>query len=275
MKSKIKIGSFQGYIVENDFHTNLEKVRNTLKETRGLKLDFLCFPEAYLSGYTPKAIMESAVPIDYPELIDFIKETKDYDTVIMVGMSEKAKKGIYNTVLVIYKGELLGKVHKTILTSYDKKYYITDLILPVFNIKEVKFGIAICHSTSFAEPSSYLRWKGVRLLFTPHFNSIRPDVFWEHRSMVLNNQAAIATLMKMVVVRSNVIVIEKDSLGCGDSNIWNMNGELVAQGTPFKEGIIVAEFDSSIFHNEHWVDRREVTPILCEMIADAAKEYDL
>jgi predicted amidohydrolase len=274
MESKVRIGSFQGYISENNFNANLDKVKSVLKETADMKLDFLCFPEAYLSGYTPKAIIESSVPIDHPELVDFVKSTKDYDTVILVGMSEKTDNGILNTELVIYKGELLGKANKTMLTSYDKKYYYTDLSIPVFEAKGVKFGIAICHTTSFVEPSLYLRWKGARLLFTPHFNSIRPDFFWEHRTMVLNNQSALATLLKMVVVRSNVIVIEKDSLGCGDSNIWNMHGELVAQGTPFKEGIVTYEFDKSIFQSEHWIDRREVPPELCKMIAEAAQKYN-
>ena len=91
--------------------------------------------------------------------------------------------------------------------------------------------------------------------------------------MVLNNQAALATLLKMVVVRSNVIVIGADHLGLGDSNIWDMDGVLVAQGTPFVECVVTAEFDQRIFLEEHWIDRRDVPVELVEMIAQAAQRY--
>ncbi len=91
--------------------------------------------------------------------------------------------------------------------------------------------------------------------------------------MVLNNQAALATLLKMVVVRSNIVVIEGDALGAGDSNIWDMDGVLVAQGEPFTECLVTAEFDQQIFLEEHWIDRREVPVALLDMIAQAAKEY--
>jgi hypothetical protein len=136
--------------------------------------------------------------------------------------------------------------------------------------------------TSFVEPALYLRWKGACLLFTPHFNNIAPATergdgsrmtFWSHRRMVLNNQAALATLLKMVVVRSNVVIVRPDALGAGDSNIWGMDGELVASGEPFVEQVVTATFDKRIFTEEHWIDRREVPVQLLRMIADAAKRY--
>ena len=278
----IRIGTWQGPVADNDFHRNLAKIREVIGQTRGLDLDFLCFPEAYLSGYSAQAIVESSVPLDYPPLIEFIRESSAHNTVILVGMSERRDGRIYNTQLVIHQGELLGTYHKTILTEYDAKYYAADLDLPVFEAKGIKFGVVICHDTSFVEPAQYLRWRGARLLFTPHFNSIPPEgfptgdrrvSFWEHRAMVLNNQAALATLLKMVVVRSNVIVITPEHLGCGDSNIWDMNGHCVAAGTPFVEEVVTAEFDRRVFTEEHWIDRRQVPAELLDMIAQAAHEY--
>jgi predicted amidohydrolase len=283
MHSKIKIGTWQGPVADNDFPKNLQKVRSVLEDSRGLGLDFLCFPEAYLSGYSPRAIQESACSLDDPEITRFIAESNKYDTVILVGMSERAKGKIFNSQLVVYQGELLGAAHKTILTEHDARYFSSDLSLPVFTAKGIPFGVAICHSTSFVEPALYLRWKGARLLFTPHFNDLPPTgfvqngktiSFWEHRRMVLNNQAALATLLKMVVVRSNIVKIEADALGAGDSNIWDMDGVLVAGGEPFTECLVTAEFERQIFLEEHWIDRREVPAALLEMIAQAGREYN-
>lgn len=284
MGEKIRIGTWQGPVVDNDFIRNLDKVRSVLRSTKDMKLDFICFPECYLSGGSEQAARESAVDLDHPEILRFIEESKEYDTVILTGMSEKKGERLYNSQLVVYQGQLLGSVHKTILVNTEARYYSTDLELPVFQAKGIKFGVVICHSTSFVEPALYLRWKGARLLFTPHFNNIAPEgtidstygkriPFWEHRTMVLNNQAALATLLKMVVVRSNIVIANENALGAGDSNIWDMNGVVVAQGVPFTECVVSAEFDRSIFLGEHWIDRNEVPIKLCEMIADAAKEY--
>jgi predicted amidohydrolase len=279
---KIRIGSWQGPIVDNDFGRNMAQVEAVLHQTRDQKLDFLCFPECYLSGYSAQAIRESSVPLDHPPLTEFIAASRQYDTVILVGMAERCDGRVFNTQLVIYDGKLLGTYHKSMLTGYDAKHFATDLKLPVFEAKGIRFGVVICHDTSFVEPALYLRWCGARLLFTPHFNDIAPEGFgtqshrvssWEHRTMVLNNQAALATLLKMVVVRSNVVVIGDNQLGWGDSNIWDMDGVLVAQGTPFVECVVTAEFDQRIFLEEHWIDRRDVPAKLSEMIAEAAQQY--
>lgn len=281
MNEKIKIGTWQG-LVEDDLSRNMTKVERVLEESKDLRLDFVCFPETYLSGYSPEAIRENAITIEDKRLTKLITQFRSMDTVILVGMSEKKGDKTFNSQVVFYKGQVLGVYHKTMLTDYDQQYFCTDFELPVFEAKDVRFGVVICHDTSFVEPALYLRWKGARLLFTPHFNNLPPTgiltptgevSFWEHRSMVLNNQAALATLLKMVVVRSNVIVIHPDHLGTGESGIWDMNGHLLAKGEPFRECMVTKELEKKIFMEEHWINRTEVPSTLLDRIAEAAKEY--
>jgi predicted amidohydrolase len=282
-KEKIRIGSWQGPIAEGDLASNAAKVKDVIAQARPLQLDFLCFPECYLSGYEPESVKKSAVPADDPRIADLVGFARDDDTVILVGFAERKGSKVFNTQLVAYKGRVLGLPHKTMLVpDYDAAIFETDLDLPVMEAKGVKFGVAICHTTSFVEPSLYLRWKGARLLFTPHYNNIPPGgitesgdhhTFWEHRTMVLNNQAALAALLKMVVVRSNIVMVNEQHLGAGDSNIWDMNGVCVASGQPFSESLVTAEFDKQIFLKEHWISRKEIPVQLLDMIAQAAREY--
>ncbi len=283
MGEKIRIGSWQGPVEENNVRKNLDKVKSVLEQAGNLKLDFICFPETFLTGITQQAVKESSISLDGPEMRELLEYSKGFDTVVLVGASLKIDGKYYNSQIVLHKGNLLGISHKTMLTEEDSRIFSTDLNLPVYEAKGVKFGVAICHTTSFVEPALYLRWKGARLLFTPHYNNIPPEgfmtssgervTFWEHRTMVLNNQAALATLLKMVVVRSNIVTIGGKGLGSGDSNIWDMNGNLVAGGVPFTECLVSAEFDKKIFLEEHWISRREVPAELCEMIAEAARKY--
>ncbi len=282
---KVRIGSWQGRVSNNDFSANIKKVREVIEEASPGKLDFLCFPESYLSGYSAEAIAQSSVPVDHTELRKLVQESKLHNTVILVGFSEKCPDGIYNSVLVFHRGEILGVPRKTMLTGYDKKHFRTDYRMPLMEAGGIRFGVAVCHTTSFPEPALYLRWKSARLLFTPHFNCVAPDPkgdqwpinFWRHRTAVLNNQAALAALMRMVVVRSNVIVFGKkdldDGLGCGDSNIWDMEGNCVARGTPFVESLVTAEFERKIFTDPHWINQEAVPLEMMENIYDAAKKY--
>ena len=61
MNDKIHIGSYQGPIVDNDFDANLRKVDEVLEQTKNMQLDFICFPETFLSGYSQQAVKESSI----------------------------------------------------------------------------------------------------------------------------------------------------------------------------------------------------------------------
>jgi predicted amidohydrolase len=279
---RIRLGSFQGPLVEGDVDANLRKVREVYRE-HAPSLDFLCFPETYLSGYAPESIAKAALEIDDPRLQELAALTAGSGAVLLVGLSERRADGVYNTVAVYHEGRRLGVQTKTMLThGFDDVHFRHDPALEVFEAHGVRFGVAICHTTSFVEPALVLRLRGARLLFTPHFNDIRPETHVPgvgsfssaaHREMVLNNQSALATLLKMVVVRSNVVVVAPEHLGWGDSDIWDMDGCVAARGVPFTECVVKAEFPLEAFTKPNWIDRREVPPALYRQIAEAAEAY--
>ena len=116
----IEISAYQGFCTD-DFDRNLQKVYEVIRNAGKDKADFLCFPEGYLSNY--KA--ELAVPMDDSRIQDLTHHTEKYDMVVIVGVSEKEMDSVFNTALVLYKGEMLGKYRKTMLTGNDimKKSY--------------------------------------------------------------------------------------------------------------------------------------------------------
>jgi len=282
MSEKIRIGTWQGPIIDNCPERNIQKLVEVLQQTRSLNLDFLCFPEVFICRTSAISDRENSMALDDPRIQSLVSACAQYDTVVLVGLNERFEGKVFNTCLVIYAGGLLGRYHKTVLTAEEAPFSSSDLDMPVFEAKGIRFGVVLCHDTSFVEPALCLRWKGARLLFTPHYNNIPPDgidtptgkvTFWQHRRMVLNNQSALATLLKMVVVRSNLVLVEPNHLGAGDCGIWDMDGVPVAQGTPFIEQVVSAEFDREIFTREHWIDRHDVPPALLDQITQAAHHY--
>ena len=273
----LRLGSYQGPIATGDFRRNLETVLARIEEGVEAGLDFLCFPETFLSGYSAEAVRACAVEATDAGIQEIVAATAGNDLVVLVGFPERVETEIRNAVLVAWRGDLLGLAYKVMLTrGFEAEVFAPMLEFPVFEAHGVTFGVTVCHATSFVEPSLILRLRGARLLFTPHYNDIAPatpqpdggTVTSEaHRTMVLNNQAALATLLKMVVVRSNAIRIREDALGWGDSNIWDMDGRLVAAGRPFVEEIVSAEFARDIFEHDHFISRREVPLELYRRIA--------
>jgi predicted amidohydrolase len=193
--------------------------------------------------------------------------------VVIVGISEKEQDKVFNTALVLHQGKMLGKYRKTMLTGRDKQIFASDYSLPVFQAKEIPFGVIICHDSSFIEPAMTMRWKGVRLLFSPHYNNMPYDRIDEHHTLVRNNHVGLSVLLQMVVVRANVVGGDDKNLGYGDSTIFSPLGVPIATAPLFKEALISAEFDDSVFQEESWRARRDIPFEVCQQLWEAAREF--
>jgi len=263
----VKISAYQGRCTD-DFDENLEKVRGIMDRAGQDKSDFLCFPEGYLSNY--KA--ELAVSLSDPRVLELIEYTNRYDMVVIIGISEKEPEKVFNTALILYRGKMLGNYRKTMLTGSDKKVFAHDYSLPIFEAKGIPFGVIICHDSSFIEPALTMRWKGARLLFSPHYNSLPYDRVDEHRILVRNNHVGLSVLLQMVVVRANVVGGNEERVGYGDTTIFSPLGVPVAAAPLFKEALISAEFDDSVLFKETWRARESIPLEVCQQLCDAARE---
>lgn len=262
----IRISAYQGTCAD-DVDRNLERVYEVIAQAADQKSDFLCFPEGYLSNYRA----DLAVPLDDPRVLALIERTAQNDMVVIVGLSEQESGKVYNSALVLHRGRLLGTYRKTMPTASDKKVFAPDTSLPVFQAKGIPFGVIICHDSSFVEPALTMRWKGARLLFSPHYNSIPYNRMDEHRIVVRNNHVGLSALLQMVVVRSNVVRGDGERLGYGDTTIFSPLGVPVAAVPLFGEALISAEFEDSVFTEEHWSSRSEIPMEVCQQLWDAAR----
>jgi predicted amidohydrolase len=272
-KSSIRISVYQGHCTD-DIDKNLERVYAVMDEAGRGGSDFLCLPETYLSNYK----RENSLRLDDPRVQALVAATARFDMVVIVGLSEQElseqeEEKVFNTMLVLYQGRLLGKYRKTMLTGYDQKTYDADYALPIFEAKGIPFGVIICHDSSFIEPALTMRWQGARLLFTPHYNMLPAEEMDEHRILVRNNHIGLATLLQMVVARSNNIGWEGKLLGYGDSLILSPLGVPMAVAPLFKEALISAEIERSVFQQEKWRRRHEVPLEVCRQLWEAASSH--
>ena len=117
-----------------------------------------------------------------------------------------------------------------------------------------------------------MRWKGARLLFSPHYNRIPFERMDEHRTLVRNNHVGLSALLQMVVVRANVVGGDESSLSYGDTTIFSPLGVPVASAPLFKEALVSAEFEDAVFTEEAWRARRELPLDVCRQAWEAARQ---
>lgn len=182
MNTYLQVAAFQGHIHEGNSKVNLDKIleQTELAEKRGI--DILCFPENYLHGYfsNKEDAIKHAINLQsesFSKLCEqFLKFTH---TTVLIGLNELDKDNIYNTVVVIEKGQCIGKYRKAYTYSpYD--YYSLGRDFPVFEKKGIKYGIIICLDSVYREPTHIAALKGARIIFCPSFNRVTKDARMLH-----------------------------------------------------------------------------------------------
>jgi predicted amidohydrolase len=250
------ISVYQGACKEGDFTANLATVRAAVAQARERHSHFVAFPECYLSGYESRdAVGRGARSLDDPELSAFIGESAAHEMVVLVGLARRATDGLYNSVLVIHRGRLLGTYDKVMLTGGDREIlgFRPGTAVPVFSAHGTRFAVLICHDSSFPHVALAARLQGATLLFTPHNNEIGADTADDHRQWVRNCHVGLACQLKMVVARANIVKSDRAGrIGYGDSFILSPRGTPLAEAKLFKTELITAAVTPGMFRSP-WV----------------------
>lgn len=259
---EVVLSVYQGPCRDGDFSANLATSRQVIQEALSRKSDFLVLPETFLSGYDSLEHMrQGARQMDDPELKRFVAESSVHSMVVLVGLARVTEQGIFNTVIVIHQGKLLGTYDKIMLTEGDRDElkFLPGAAMPIFTANGARFAVIICHDSSFPFPAMLARLQGAELLFSPHYNNIPPQTVDAHRRWVRNCHIGLACQMKMVVARSNVVVVgNPKEVGYGDSFILSPQGEVLAGAELFKTELITARISPALFKSPTvWADLDE------------------
>jgi predicted amidohydrolase len=266
----LTISAYQGRCIDGDFDANLSTARQAVKDALARGSDFLAMPETFLSGYdTREHMTHGARRLDDPQVQSFIAESAAHNMVVMVGIAQVKEEGIYNTVLVIHKGKLLGTYSKMMLTGGDRKQlgFLPGKEMPVFTAHGAKFAVIICHDSSFPYPALIAKLQGAEILFSPHYNNIPAETVDAHRKWVRNCHIGLACQMKMVVVRSNIVGASK-GVSYGDSFIVSPRGDMLAEADLFKTEMITAKITPAFFRIPHvWADLNDAPAAMKSTLA--------
>jgi len=241
----VRIGHCQYETKCGDFDGNLAKVVKGLERAERDRVEIVCFPECFLTGYpdTEELARKDAFAANSDR-------TNRFDATFIVGFNELRGRDLYNTALVAHKGHVLGAYSKCF--AYQP-FHKQGRDFPVFQRNGVKFGVVICADGGYVEPSRILALKGARIIFSPHFNYIGKDHLIQHFQHVRADHVARAVENGVYFVRGNNVVHGKDpaithydGVGYGDSYIVDPYGEIVVRSRRHHEDFIFADIDPAV-----------------------------
>jgi N-carbamoylputrescine amidase len=150
----------------------LEKIERLSAEASSRGAQIVCFPEAYVPGLRGQEF--EVPPFDETEqrrtLLEVMETARARRIAIVLGMERLTKTGRKIVAVVINRdGSLAGYQTKNQLDPSEDAHYVPGHTRQLFEIDEIKFGIAICHE-GFRYPET-VRWaaaRGAKIVFHPH-----------------------------------------------------------------------------------------------------------
>ncbi len=244
----MRIGHSQCYCHAGDLDANLHTVTEGLASAAEMGLDIISFPESFLGGYwsSEEGCRANAWPIDGSQIAHVLETTAEYPSMFMVGFNEVRGDDLYNTVILVERGELIGAYSKAFPCI---AYFKPGRETPVFEKDGVKFGIVICADGGYIEPTRILAMKGAQLIFAPHYNYIGAERLIDHYVHVRSDHIARAVENRVFFVRGNNVErgcqesLGREGVGYGDSYILDPNGQIVTAANLHAETIIWADVD--------------------------------
>lgn len=142
-----------------DFDGNLRKVVEGLAKADRDRVNIVCFPECFLTGYPDRAepARQGAFALDSPRMMRVLDQTAGFESAFIVGFNELRGDDLYNTAAVIHKAHILGHYSKC---SAYMPFHKQGRDFPVFEHKGLTFGVVICSDGGYIEPARLLASRG-------------------------------------------------------------------------------------------------------------------
>ena len=120
----IKAAAITPKVWVGDPEANGEEIIRLSREAAGTGAKLLVFPELCITGYTCQDLFLQELLLESAKetLARIVRETKELDALIFVGLPWEKEGKLYNVAAAVQGGELLGLVPKTCLPNYGEFY---------------------------------------------------------------------------------------------------------------------------------------------------------
>jgi predicted amidohydrolase len=236
----IRVAAYQATPHSTD-KARKEQIAAALEKADQQGIDFLCFPEGFLTGYYSEKedAIQNSLNIQDALFQEWLSKIASFRVTAIVGFNEREGDRLYDAAVVVEQGELLGVQRKHYL-YHD--YFTPSSDFTTFQSKGVTFGVVICLDSNYFEPARILALKGAAILFTPMCNKASPEHPFATRPPYYSHFVARAHENRCWIVGADWIWENDGNLVCpGHSIIYDSDGVQIARSDEGKEQFIIAE----------------------------------
>ncbi len=255
----MKIGIAQMNSIVGDLSFNADEIISRYQDLVSSGADLVITPELSVTGYPPRdLIFRSKFIDDNLKVIEKIAE-KVGNVPIVVGCidynTQNTGNPFENAAVVIKDHEIVGKVTKCLLPSYDvfdeTRYFEPSKEVQVQVLSGMKIGITICEdiwSEDFLpsklyvkDPSGELAKKGIDCL-------VNLSASPYHMGKPKDRHAMLSFLARRIhapVVYCNSVGGNDELIFDGNSLAFSADGELISQGASFESQSILVDTEST------------------------------
>ena len=237
MKNAVRVGACQTPEIIGNPSAALDIMLRFSKEAEGKKVDLLLFPECFLSGYIldETYMANHAYDFESRKFAVILKQLGHIKPTLVFGVCEKRTGKLFNSAVVVSKGEIVGVYRKTHLINPNELFFTSGTDYPVFKINGLKYGINICFDAQFSDAAKAIVDQGAKLLLLPAQNMLRRETaeYWKDKHSEIGAERVKET--GLWLVRSVVTGIRPpgrygvERIGYGPTQAMNPNAEIIAQ----------------------------------------------
>lgn len=149
---------------------NLDAMVKWVKAAKRQQAVIVCFPEMNVTGYTSRRdIVAFAEPVPGPISERLQQLADNEEIVILAGLAEADNRNrIYASHLVIKPGSSAGVYRKLHIAPPEQDVFAPGSQFPLFETKQIKFGIQLCYDVHFPELTTRMALDGADMIFVPH-----------------------------------------------------------------------------------------------------------
>jgi len=219
----------------------LDAAGRMTEEAAAAGASLICFPEQFVTGWSPEISPGSGETLDGPLAAAFRRMAQE-SGIVVIGSIVEAGEGDRpkNTVVVLGAGgELLAayaKVHLFSPGGEDRNYTPGDRIA-TFTIDGMTFGLAICYDLRFPEIFRIYALAGAECVLLPAAWPCRRLRHWE-------------TLIPARALENQYYVAGVNTVGgvyCGGSLAAGPDGDTIARGGSGEE-LLFVDLDPAAIH---------------------------
>ena len=166
--TKVTVASLRSILKDPGRNLDLVKDACVTAHRDGARMLFL--PELMLTGHGGhQKMVGNAEPVpDGPMCKAILDLSVEYGLCICVGIAELSNNTVYNSQIVVDRGEYLGLQRKINLSGDEYCYFGQGEDVAVFDIGDMRFGITICYDNHFPELALVHSLNHVEVILAPH-----------------------------------------------------------------------------------------------------------